>query len=198
MSRDDAASDPAGARRPVEPAAPWRTLATRLLFTSPWFALRQDRVLTHAGREITYTYVDQPDVVAVVPLTAEGDVALLRQYRYPVREWVWEVPSGRVESAEDLAAAAARELEEECGGVARALRHVGTYFASDGNSNARCHAFLATGVVLGENRPEPTELLRVVRLPLDEALRLAHAGAIADALSALALLLAEPRLRAEG
>ncbi len=176
---------------PAEPAEPWTTLDSALVYTTPWLALRQDRVRTHTAREITYTYLTCRDAVFVVPVTAAGEIVLLRQYRHPVRAWCWEVPAGALDAGEDAPTAAARELREEIGGTCGVLRPIGTFFASNGVSDERFHLFLALGVTLGASAPEHTELLRVVPLPAAEVLRLARTGAISDGPSALALLLAE-------
>jgi ADP-ribose pyrophosphatase len=116
-------------------------------------------------------------------------VLLIRQYRYRVREWCWEVLAGGVEAGEDAAAAAARELVEEIGAVSFRIQPIATSFASNRISNQRSWVYLADQVVVGHNRPEPTELLRVVAIPQGEALRMAHSGEITDGQSALALLI---------
>jgi ADP-ribose pyrophosphatase len=171
-------------------------LRSELVYTTPWLALRQDQLRTHTGAAITYTYLTVRDAVFVVPLTAAGEIVLLRQYRHPVRAWCWEVPAGALAAGEDAPTAAARELREEVGGVCRELRPLGTFYASNGVSDERFHLFLALGVVLGANAPEQSELLRVAPLPAARALALARAGAITDGPSALALLLAAPALTA--
>jgi ADP-ribose pyrophosphatase len=186
------AEPPTPPASPDEPAEPWTTLASELVYTTPWLTLRQDQVRTHTGRAITYTYLTCRDAVFVVPVTAAGAIVLLRQYRHPVRAWCWEVPAGAVDVGEDGPSAARRELREEIGGTCDELRPIGTFFASNGVSDERFHLFLALGVRLGASAPEHTELLRVAPLPVAEALRLARSGAISDGPSALALLLAEP------
>jgi ADP-ribose pyrophosphatase len=172
----------------------WHTLSTERSLVTPWYAIRRDRVRTHLGDEITYTYVDHPGAVYIVPVTADSDIVLIQQYRYPVRAWCWEVPAGGLEVGEEPAAAAARELSEELGAVNYHLESVAAFFASNGISNERSHVYLATQVEVGQRRLEPTELLRFVRIPQAEALRMARAGEITDGQSALALMLCEPYL----
>ncbi|HEX6817730.1 MAG TPA: NUDIX hydrolase [Ktedonobacterales bacterium] len=163
-----------------------------------WYSVRRDSVQTHTGEQISYTYVEHPGAVYVVPVTGEGVVLLIRQYRYPVHDWLWEVPSGGIEVGEDGATAAARELAEEVGATSPEIQPVAAFYTSAGISNERSEVYLATQVTLGQSHREATELLRVVPLPLDVALRMAHAGEMTDAQSALALLLCEPYLRAIG
>ena len=180
--------------RDEETSEPWQTVSVERLLVNPWYSIRRDTVRTHTGDEIQYTYVDHPGAVFVVPVTVDGDVLLIRQYRYAVRAWCWEMPAGGIEAAEDGEAAAARELAEELGGVRAHIRPVAAFYTSNGISNERSQVYLATGVEVGHSTPEPTELLRVVAVPQTEALRMAHAGEITDGQSALALLLCEPYL----
>jgi ADP-ribose pyrophosphatase len=179
-----------------EPQEPWKTLDVERPIVTPWYSLRRDRVLTHTGAQIAYTYIEHPGAVFIVPVTPQGEVLLLRQYRYPVRAWCWEVPAGGIERGEDPTVATARELQEEIGGASPRIQPIAAFYASNGISDQRSHVYLAWDVELRDSLPEPTELLRVVRMPLDEALRMARGGEIADGQSALALLLCEPYLRA--
>ena len=128
----------------------WECLSSRYLWQSPWYSLREDRVRTPEGREFTFTLVDHPGAVCIVPVTAEGQVVLIRNYRYPVGEHCLEVPAGGLSSDASAEEAARRELEEEVGGTADALQYVGRFYASNGISNEIVHVYLATGVELGE------------------------------------------------
>ena len=75
----------------------WETLSSRFLWQSRWYNLRQDHIRTQDGHEFTYTIVDHPGAVWVVPITADGHVILIRHYRYTVDDWCWEVPAGEYE-----------------------------------------------------------------------------------------------------
>jgi len=166
----------------------WKRRASRYLFQSAWFRLRQDEVLLPGGESITYTMVEHPGYAMVVPL--RGDRVVLESvYRYTVQETVLECPSGGLDG-DAPEAAARRELEEETGLLADAMTPLGSYYGSNGISDERFHLFLATGL-----RAEATEQMELVEVPLARAVAMALSGEIADAPSALALLLAERRLR---
>src|SRR4051812_32994338 len=79
---------------PEEPAQPWTTLSSRPVHATPWFTVREDQVRTQAGVELTYTYLERPGAVFVVPVLADGRIALIRNYRYVIGAWCWEVPAG--------------------------------------------------------------------------------------------------------
>jgi ADP-ribose pyrophosphatase len=83
---------------------------------------------------------------------------------------------------------------EEVGGIATDLRYVGQFYTSNGISNEVAYIYLATGVELGAAQPEPTELMEVRLVPVNEALRMARNGQISDGPSALALLWCESLL----
>ena len=90
---------------------------------------------------------------------------------------------------------ARRELAEEVGGKAEDMCYVGRFYTSNGISNEVAYVYLATGVELGEAHREPTELMEVRLVPVEEALFMACSGEISDGPSALALLWCEPLLR---
>jgi ADP-ribose pyrophosphatase len=169
----------------------WETLDSRLLWQSQWYNLRQDRVRTPAGHEFTYTLVDHPGAVWVVPVTTDGQVVLVWQYRYTVDEFCMEVPAGGLSPDLSPEEVAHRELQEEVGGTAAELHYVGQFYTSNGISNEVAYVYLATGVKLGESHREPTELMEMRLVPVEEALQMAREGEVTDGPSALALLWCE-------
>ena len=175
----------------------WETLDRRYLFQSKWYNLRQDRLRTQDGHEFTYTIVDHPGAVWVVPVTPDGQVVLVWQYRYVVDEFCVEVPAGGLSPGLTPEQVAHRELLEEVGGTAAELRHVGQFYTSNGISNEVAYIYFATGVELGNTQREPTELMELRLVPPEEALRMAREGEITDGPSALALLWCERLLRLE-
>jgi len=120
-----------------------------------------------------------------------------------VDDWCYEVPAGGPSSRLDQSQrtsgsrlvqseeVARRELLEEVGGTTTDLRYVGRFYTSNSISNEVAYVYLATGVELGAARPEPTELMELRLLPVEEALRMARKGEISDGPSALALLWCE-------
>ena len=177
-----------------EPENAWTTLSSERPYVTRWLAARRDQVRTHTGDEITYSYIERPDCVAIVAVTTDGELLLLRQYRYPINTWCWEIPMGAIEAGEEPEATVARELLEEAGGQAASLRYIATFYTATGSLTQQCMVYLAEGVTRRANAPEATELLYVEPLPVAEALRMAQAGEITDGMSALSLLLCAPYL----
>lgn len=131
----------------------------------------------------------------VVPLGDDGRVLMEWVYRYTVQETLLECPSGGLDG-EAPEIAAHRELEEETGWVADRLVSLGSFYGSDGISNERCHFFLATGLhETGVVKREATEQIELEWIPLADLVERAFSGEIPDAATALALMLAERKLR---
>ena len=172
----------------------WERLDSKYLWKSHWYNLRQDRLRTPKGREFTYTLVEHPGAVWIVPVTVEEQVALIRQYRYTVDDWCYEVPAGGLSDDSTPEETARRELMEEIGGTAADLRCVGQFYTSNGISNEVAYVYLAIDVELGEASREPTELMEIRLVPAEEAVRMAREGKISDGPSALALLWCESLL----
>lgn len=177
---------------------PWQTLASREAVPPPRSVLI-DRVRTHGGAELDYTYRPRgPRAVFILPVTADGQVALIRQYRYPLRATILEVVAGGVERGEEPLEAAQRELAEEVGGVAQEWVTLPGFYPQPSISGVVFYPLLALGVQLGEARPEASELIERQIVPLAEAYRRLMAGEILDASSSLTLFHARPELERRG
>lgn len=168
---------------------PILSLGSRYIWRSQWYNLRQDRVRLPDGSDSTYTVVEHPGAVWIVPLTTDGQVVLVYQYRYAVDDWCWEVPAGGMQPGVAPEEMARRELLEEVGGEAERLRFVARFYTMNGIGSEVAQVYLATGVRLGTPQREAMEVMEVRLFPPQEALGMARRGEITDGPSALALLL---------
>lgn len=121
------------------------------------------------GREARRDLVRNTNAVAVVALTPEGEVILVRQYRLSAKRVMLEIPAGKLEIGEDPQAGALRELEEETGYRAGAIRPLMTYRGSVGFVCEAIYIFVATDLVLGQTHPDEDEFVTVEKIPLEEA-----------------------------
>lgn len=179
----------------------WRIVDTTYPFRTRWLTVREDRIHVEGGDEITFSYVDNPAAVCIVPVTEDGNILMIRQYRYTVDEWSLEVPAGGTHDrpGEQLEEVARAELGQEIGATCRDLREVATFYLSIGNSSQPYVVFLALGTVLDrEQEPEQTEFIEVHPMPAREVVRLARSGEIIDGASAHAIVLCEDLLREFG
>lgn len=131
---------------------------------------------------------------AVLPITEEGEVILVRQWRHATGGWLLEVPAGKLDPGEAPEACARRETEEEVGWKPGRLEPLGWIWTTPGFADEKIWLFLATELTPGEQALEEDELLSVVRMPLEEACRAALDGEIRDGKSICALLRARDRL----
>jgi ADP-ribose pyrophosphatase len=177
---------------------PFRTLSSRIAWACPWYRVREDMIELPDGSQGIYNVVEHPGAVWILPLTAAGEVVMLRHYRYTVDDWCWEVPAGGLKPGQQPQEAARDELAQEIGGEAATWRYIGPFYGSNGISNEQGHIFLALGVQLGRPHHEPAEVIEIHRKPLREALRMAQANEISDGPSALALFLCVPALQEAG
>jgi ADP-ribose pyrophosphatase len=104
----------------------------RQIYQGRAFAISVDRVTLPSGHTTDMDVVRHPGSVVLVPVTAEGDLILIRQYRYVIDRFVWELPAGTLEPGETLEAAAARECEEEIGLAPRRLERLGAFYPTPG------------------------------------------------------------------
>ena len=175
---------------------PFKTLSQKIVWSCPWYSVRQDELLLPDGRPGVYNVVQKEAAVWILPVTAEKQVVLIRSYRYTVNDWCWEIPAGSLKAGQDPAAAARSELAEEVGGRAQQLAYLGRSYMANGICDEVGHFFLATGVTLGEPDHEAAELIEVHRKSIPEVLNMARANEINDAPSALVILLCAGRLEA--
>jgi len=147
------------------------------------------------GRPVTLELVRHPGAAAVVPLTADGEVLLIRQYRHAAGGFIYEVPAGKLDGGESPDRCAARELVEEAGVRAGSLEPLGSILTTPGFTDEVIHLFLARDLQPAEQRLDADELLSVEKIPFARALDLCVRGELRDAKSICALMLADRRLR---
>jgi hypothetical protein len=165
------------------------TLTSRIAYANPWLRIREDTIRRRDGSDGLYGVVERTDFVIVVALQ-DGAVALVEQYRYPIRARIWELPMGMWEHTPDTdpAVLAREDLREETGLVAGVLRHAGTLFQGPGYSNQLGRVFLATELMQGQAAREVTEQDMLCRtFPLAEVERMICDGAIQDGMSIAAI-----------
>ncbi len=158
------------------------------------FTLSADRVTLPSGHTSLMDVVRHPGSVVLLPMPAPGQIVLIRQYRYAVDRFIWEVPAGSLEPGEDPDAAAARECEEEIGLVPGRIERLGSLLPTPGFCDEvmnfyRCTELRPPGPD-STARQDEDEVIEPRTFSLDEVRRLISAGEILDmkTVAGLALL----------
>lgn len=175
----------------------WKRLGSEKLLENPYFALRSDRLrLPDGGIKDPYYVIERPDAAIVFPLTAAGDVVLVRQYRPPIDMMELGLPAGLVEEGEEPEEAARRELAEETGYTGGEWEPLGSVASSPGLKDNWAYLFLARGVEeTAAPDPDEHEVVEVVVVPMDELTGLVRSGEIVSSSGVAAVMLALERLR---
>ena len=171
---------------------PGATLASRTVHTGRVFTVASDRVRLPNGRETVLDVVRHGPSVTLIPMPDPAHVVLVRQYRYSIDRWIWELPAGALEPGEDAETAARRECREETGYDAGRVERVGAFYPTPGFCDEVLVFLRLTGLTA---LPSPVgrdadEVLEPRVLPLEAARRLAVAGGVSDMKTVLGLSLA--------
>ncbi len=159
-------------------------LAIRQIHKGRVFTVSADLVKLPGGHQVTMDVVRHPGSVVLLPMTDDGRVILVRQYRYVIDRWVWELPAGTLKAGEDPAAAAARECEEEIALVPGRVEKLTALFPTPGYCDEEMHFFVATD--LGEPapdsdvKPDDDEMLEPQAFSIEELGAMIARGEIVD------------------
>jgi 8-oxo-dGTP pyrophosphatase MutT (NUDIX family) len=165
-------------------AQPWTLLHSKVLQSGPVFTTKIERYRSaRTGQVHDFYLLDSPDWVNVIPLTPDGEVILVKQYRFGTKEISLEIPGGMLDPGDTPASAAIRELLEETGCKGDAPILLGMVHPNPAIHTNRCYTFLVKNVTY-ENPPkqDSTEDIEVLRLPLSDIPRLIREGKISHAL----------------
>lgn len=165
-----------------------KTITTKEIYQGKILNLRIDTVLLPNGREARREVVEHPGAVAVVARNDAGEVILVKQYRYPVKEILWEIPAGKLEKGEDPLLCAKRELAEETGLAADTWRHLGTFYTTPGFSDEIMYLYLAEDIKEESSQPDDDEFIETEKFTPKEIKEMIAGGGIKDAKTLVGLL----------
>jgi ADP-ribose pyrophosphatase len=167
----------------------FRVEAEKEIFQGRIIRLVERKLVLPNGRRTTFHIVEHPGAVAIVPVHANGDVVLLRQFRPTIGMEIYEIPAGTIEKGEGPLATAKREIVEETGFKAKRWDKIADFYTAPGFCDERMHVYVARDLTPAKADGDDDEILRPVRMTIDAALKLIRTRRIRDAKTIAGLML---------
>lgn len=155
-------------------------LSSEEIFRGHIFTITNDKVRLENGHTSTREVVHHHGGACILPLFDDGTICMVRQYRYPMQQELWELPAGKLEPGEDPFEAAKRELEEECGLTADKYIPLGEFYPTVGYCTEIIYTWVATNLHQTHMHPDEDEFLTPERIPLEQAVAMVMDGRIKD------------------
>jgi len=166
---------------------PWTTLSADLKYENPWISVTEHAVINPSGGAGIYGTVHFKNLaIGILAFEAEK-IWLVGQYRYPLKQYSWEIPEGGGKLGVSPLASAQRELKEEVGALAARWEEIGRSHLSNSVSDELAIIFLATDLHYESAEPEETEELQRKQVDVAEAVRMIKTGEITDSISIIAI-----------
>jgi ADP-ribose pyrophosphatase len=163
-------------------------ISSKILLKTPIFTVTQDKALDPDGFEIKRAIVQHGGSAVMMPVDAKNRILLVRQYRLPAKQYLWELPAGRLDPGETPLKAAKRELIEETGYRAKNWQKLAVFYASPGFLAEKMTIYLATQLTAGERKLMDDERISARWFTADELDKDIEAGKILDAKTQIGFL----------
>jgi 8-oxo-dGTP pyrophosphatase MutT (NUDIX family) len=138
--------------------SPWITHSSEYTYQNPWFKVKTSQVTTPGGKAGIYGVIEMAPAVAIIATNERQEFCLIREYRYPHQQWLWEVPIGAIDSKDtDPLRAAQRELLEETGYKSDKWEYIGAMQGIKGLTNQVLYTYLARDITPGKSHIEHDE-----------------------------------------
>ena len=158
------------------------------IFSGKLIDLYFDHVELPNGKSSTREWINHPGAVCIIPILPDGNLCLIRQYRYGPRDEFIEIPAGKLDTGEDPLICAKRELQEEIGYIAGKLTFLTNIYPAIGFSNEKMWMYLAEDLQLSNQSLDQDEFLELLPLSLEEAIDLINQGKITDVKTIIGVL----------
>ena len=158
------------------------------IFSGKLIDLYFDHVELPNGKSSTREWINHPGAVCIIPILPDGNLCLIRQYRYGPRDEFIEIPAGKLDAGEDPLVCAKRELKEEIGYIAGKFTFLTNIYPAIGFSNEKMWMYLAEDLQLSNQSLDQDEFLELLPLSLEEAIDLIKQGKITDVKTIIGIL----------
>jgi ADP-ribose pyrophosphatase len=149
------------------------------------------------GKPATRDIVRHPVAAVIIPLSDDGELYMVRQYRKPIEKVLLELPAGKLDSGENPEVCAKRELKEETGLTAKILNHIISIHTTPGFSDELIHVFLAAGLKEGEARADEDEFISCEKVSIQKLINMIVEHEITDAKSIIGIFIADKIVKGE-
>jgi len=167
------------------------TVSSEKVYNGTFLDVRKDIVNLPDGNTSTREWINHPGAACVIPIMADGKIALIKQYRYPVQSIMIELPAGKLDIGEKPEVCANRELEEEIGYVANQLTFVTKIHPAIGFANEEMWIFLAEKLVISQKNTDHDEFVELMPTSIEDAIHMVWNGTITDVKTIIGILWAE-------
>ncbi len=169
----------------------FKAIDSKIIFSGKVFKVKLDKIkYLNSGNIAPREVVIHNGGAVVLAVTEENKIILVKQFRYPFRKYLWELPAGKLDEDELPIDCARRELKEETGYEADSLIKLGSIYTSPGYSSEELHIFLATDLKPGKtDREEGEEDMKLAEASFEEFERMIRTGEIKDSKTISALQL---------
>jgi len=164
-----------------------KTLEKRIVYKGRILNLRTDTVELSNGKTAFREMTEHSGGSAVIALNDNKEIYMIRQFRYPYNEVLYEIPAGKLNGGERPEDCAVRELNEETGLSAGKVTLLNVVYPSPGYTDEKLYIYLAEDLKAGNSAPDPDEFLEVFTVPVSEALEMASDGRIKDGKTIIAI-----------
>ncbi len=166
-----------------------KTVSSEVIFQGKVVDLRVDKAELEDKSIVTREMIVHPGGACVVPVDKDGNILMVKQFRYPFKTQLTEVPAGKLNFAgEDPKTAALRELKEETGAVSGKVTDLGVCYPTVAYDTEKIYMFLCEELSFEEQSLDEDEFLDVVKIPFKQAVKMVMDGELPDAKTQIAIL----------
>ena len=167
------------------------TVSSKQVYKGSFLDVRKDIVNLPDGNTSTREWINHPGAACIIPVLSDGRLALIKQYRYPVKSIMIELPAGKLDPGEDPEECAVRELEEEIGYSAGKLTFVSKIHPAIGFANEEMWIFLAENLIKSQKNTDRDEFVELIPTSIKDSVKMVWNGTITDVKTIIGILWAE-------
>lgn len=167
------------------------TLSSDVIFEGKILRLKKDTVMLENGEHAFREVVEHSGGVCILPVTDDGEIIFVRQFRYPFKEILTEIPAGKREKDEEPLTCGIRELKEEVGAVADKITYLGKLYPTVAYDTEVIYMYLAEGLHFSDQHLDEDEFVDIVKIPFDKAVEMVMRDEIPDSKTQIAILKAK-------